>query len=411
MKKFLFVLITIVIVSGLVLGGCKSTTTSKPASGETIKVGVLASTSGFFAALGEYMTSGAQMAIDKENASGGVLGRKVEMVLRDDQADPSVVGQKASDLKSSGCIGIVGSFMDAVTAVLLQWGNDNKFIISASTDTVLADRTTKFSKYLFFNHAVNLAISDVFFKEISKMNDVKSVYFLSGDVVVAHDIYDSFWASMAKNKPSVTNLGATWVGSQEMEFSNSIGAISAKKPDLIITGLGGPQWPAFIKQAVQFGLFKTTKLAAIYGLDASTSTPLGKDTPEGLYGIIYCPFFLDTPEMKAFQADFGARVKGQYVNDLTLDYYNAVLTLCEAIKKANSTDQDKIIAAWESLTVDTPVGKLSVRDFDHQLLAPIWWETTKNVPEYPVVTGTNLVKYGSEIYPTKDEIMTLRAKK
>jgi branched-chain amino acid transport system substrate-binding protein len=149
----------------------------------------------------------------------------------------------------------------------------------------------------------------------------------------------------------------------------------------------------------------------MYGLDASTSTPLGKDTPEGLYGIMYCPFFLDTPEMKAFQADFGNRVKGQYVNDLTLDYYNATYALCEAVKKANSTDTDKIIAAWETLTIDTPVGKLSVRDFDHQLEAPIWWVTTKNVPEYPIVTGTNLVKYGKELYPTKDEILALRAKK
>lgn len=409
MKKFLFVLITVVLVSGLIFSGCAKTTPASPTG--TIKIGVIASTSGFFAALGEYMVPGAQMAIDKENASGGVLGRKVEMMVRDDQADPSVVGQKASDLKSAGCVGIIGSFMDAVSAVLLQWGNDNKFIISGATDTVLADRTTKFSKYLFYAHAVNLAISNVFFKEISKMNDVKSVYFLSGDVVVAHDIYDSFWASMAKTKPSVTNLGATWVGSMEMDFSSSIGAISAKKPDLIITGLGGPQWPAFIKQAGQFGLFKTTKLAAIYGLDASTSTPLGKDTPEGLYGIVYCPFFLDTPEMKAFQSDFATRVKGQYVNDLTLDYYNATYALCEAVKKANSTDTDKIIAAWETLTIDTPVGKLSVRDFDHQLEAPIWWVTTKNVPEYPIVTGTNLVKYGKELYPTKDEILALRAKK
>jgi branched-chain amino acid transport system substrate-binding protein len=411
MKKFLFVLITVVIVSGLIFSGCKSTTSSTPTSGETLKVGVIASTSGFFAALGEYMVPGAQMAIDKENASGGVLGRKVEMVLRDDQADPSVVGQKASDLKASGCVGIVGSFMDAVSTALNQWGNDNKFLIAGATDTVLADRTTKFSKYVFFHQAVNLATSSVFSQEISKMNDVKSVYYLSGDVVVAHDIYDSFWASMAKSKPSVTNLGVTWVGSQEMDFSSSIGTILAKNPSLIITGLGGPQWPAFVKQAVQFGLFQKCKVTAMYGLDASTSTPLGKDTPEGIYGIMYCPFFLDTPEMKAFQADFGARVKGQYVNDLTLNYYNATYALLEAIKKANSLDTDKIIAAWETLTLNTPVGTVSMDAYDHQLEVPVWWATTKNSPDYPIVTGTNLVKYQQGIYPTKDQVNTLRAAK
>jgi branched-chain amino acid transport system substrate-binding protein len=411
MKRFLLLFLTAVLVSGLILTGCNSTTTSAPASGEAIKVGVIASTSGFFAAMGEYMTVGAQMAIDKVNASGGVLGRKVEMVVKDDQADPSVVAQKASELKAAGCVAIVGTFMDGVASVLNQWGNDNKFLIADSTNTVLAERTTKFSKYIFFHQNVSLGISNVFAKEIAKMDDVKSIYYLSGDVVVAHDIYDSFWKTMAKNKPSVSNLGVTWVSSQEMDFSNAINAILAKKPSLIITGCGGPQWPAFIKQAQQFGLFQQCKVVAMYGLDASTSEPLGKDTPEGIYGVISCPFWLDTPEMKAFQSDFAAKVKGRYVNDLTLNYYNATLGLLEAIKKANSLDTDKIIAAWEKITLNTPVGTVSMNDYDHQLVVPIWWGTTKNVPEFSVVTANNMVKYQKDVYPTKDEILAFRGTK
>jgi branched-chain amino acid transport system substrate-binding protein len=412
MKKFLFLFLTVVLVSGLIITGCNSTTTSAPTSGEPIKVGVIASTSGFFAAMGEYMTVGAQMAIDKVNASGGVLGRKVEMVVKDDQADPSVVTQKATELKAAGCVGIVGTFMDGVASVLNQWGNDNKFLIADSTNTVLAERTTKFSKYIFFHQNVSLGISNVFAKEIAKMNDVQSIYYLSGDVVVAHDIYDSFWKTMAKSKPSVTNTGSTWVGNMEMDFSNNINAIIAKKPSLVITGLGGPQWPAFVKQAQQFGLFQKCKVVAMYGLDASTSEPLGKDTPEGIYGVISCPFWLDSPEMKAFQSDFSTKVKGsRYVNDLTLNYYNATLGLLEAIKKANSLDTDKIIAAWEKITLNTPVGTVSMDDFDHQLVVPIWWGTTKNVPEFSVVTANNMVKYGKDVYPTKDEITALKAAK
>jgi branched-chain amino acid transport system substrate-binding protein len=412
MKKFLFSLLAVVLASGLIITGCNSTTTSTPASGQPLKVGVIASTSGFFASMGEYMTVGAQMAADKVNASGGVLGRKVEIVIKDDQADPSVVSQKASELKAAGCVGIVGTFMDAVAAVLNQWGADNKFLISDSTNTVLAERTTKFSKYVFFHQNISLGISNVFYKEISKMDDVKSIYYLSGDVVVAHDIYDAFWKSMSKGKPSVTNLGVTWVGNTETDLSNNLNAILAKKPSLLITGLGGPQWPAFIKQAQQFGLFQQCKVVAMYGMDASTSEPLGKDTPEGMYGVISCPFWLDTPEMKAFQSDFSAKVKGnRYVNDLTLNYYNATLALLEAIKKANSLDTDKIISAWEGITINSPVGTVSMQDFDHQLVVPIWWGTTKNVPEYSVVTANNMVKYQKDVYPTKDEINALKAAK
>jgi len=411
MKKFAFLFLAIVLVTGLILTGCNSTNAVAPASGQTLKVGVIASTSGFFAAMGQYMTVGAQMAIDKVNASGGVLGRKVEMVVRDDQADPSVVSQKATELKSAGCVGIVGTFMDGVAAVLNQWGADNKFLIADSTNTVLAERTAKFSKYVFFHQNISLALSNVFYKEISKMDDVKSIYYLSGDVVVAHDIYDSFWKSMAKGKPSVTNLGVTWVGSQEMDFSNAINAILAKNPSLIITGCGGPQWPAFIKQAQQFGLFQKCKVVAMYGLDASTSTPLGKDTPEGIYGVISCPFWLGSAEMNAFQSDFASRVKDQYVNDLTLNYYNATLALLESIKKANSLDTDKIISAWEGISINTPVGTVSMDAWDHQLEVPIWWGTTKNIAQYSVVTANNMVKYQQGVYPTKDEISALKTTK
>jgi branched-chain amino acid transport system substrate-binding protein len=380
---------------------------SSSTSGAPIRIGVIASTSGFFAALGEHMVPGAQMAVDKVNASGGLLGRKVELMLRDDQADPSVVVQKAAELKAAGCVAIVGTFLDSNNAVLCQWGTDNKVLISAADDTVLANRTTKFSKYLFFNHPINLATSNAIFQSVSKQADINSVYFLSGDVIVAHDIYNSFWAQMKKAKPTATDAGSTWVSPMEMDFSSIIGTILNKKPNMIISGLGGPQWPAFIKQAGQFGLFKSTKIGAIYGLDSSTSTPLGKDTPEGLQGIMTSPFFLDTPEMKAFNQDFMTRSKGQYASDLTLDFYTATMAVCEAIKSANSTDQDKVIAAWEKLTLNTPVGTVKMDAYDHQLEMPIWWITTKNSPDYPIVIGTNLVKYQDGIYPTKEEIQAL----
>ena len=434
LSSLMVVSISMTVIMALVLGGCaggggttSSTAASTPPSAsnvappspssnasppmtstETIKVGVISSMSGFFSTLSQYMLPGAQMAVDKENASGGILGRKVELVTRDDTGDPSVVGQKADELKSAGCVGIVGAFLDSVDTALVQWGNANHVIISGTTDTTQANRTTKFGKYSFFSNIIDLAMANVFFQSISKQDDVKSIYFLSGDVIVTHDIHDTFWSLMNKAKPSVVNAGTNFIGMTETDLSGSINTLIAKKPDLVISGLGGPQWAAFVQQGTQFNLFSKVKVAAIYGLDASTSTPLGKNTPEGIQGLMFCPYFLDTPEMKAFQADFARRVPGQYVNDLTLNFYNATYALLEGIKKANSLDTDKIIAAMENLSLDTPLGTVSMDAYDHQLEVPIWWITTKNLPDYPIVGGTNLVKYQQGIYPTQDQIMSLR---
>jgi len=71
-----------------------------------------------------------------------------------------------------------------------------------------------------------------------------------------------------------------------------------------------------------------------------------------------CPFFLDTPEMKAFTNDFYSRNK-LYPGDLALDFYISTLSLLKAIQKAGTTDTDAVIAAYETLTVNTPVGTIS----------------------------------------------------
>jgi branched-chain amino acid transport system substrate-binding protein len=94
-----------------------------------------------------------------------------------------------------------------------------------------------------------------------------------------------------------------------------------------------------------------------------------------------------------------------------LNYYNATLALLESIKKANSLDTDKIITAWEGISINTPVGTVSMDAWDHQLEVPIWWGTTKNVSNYSVVTANNMVKYQQDVYPTKDDINAYKTSK
>jgi len=95
------------------------------------------------------------MAIDQVNKSGGILGQQVELVVRDDLADPSQVPIQAAALKSAGVVGIVGTFMDANASVLEQWANDNKMICAMTEDETIAARTTRFNKYIFFQHPLD----------------------------------------------------------------------------------------------------------------------------------------------------------------------------------------------------------------------------------------------------------------
>jgi branched-chain amino acid transport system substrate-binding protein len=355
------------------------------------------------------MINGVQMVVDKINASGGLLGRPVEFIVKDDQADPSQIPQAAAALKAEGVVAIIGTFMDNCNAALLQWGNDNNMLIGLADDTVVENRTTKFSKYAFFQCPLAPINGELLAQYAVNQLNINSFYSLRGDVFISKQVADSFAAEVQKLKPSVVNLGETVTGTTETDFTTSISAILAKKPDLVLLGEGGPSFVPFVQQAQQFQFFDKVKVATYLMLGAENTVSLTTNFPTGLAITMTAPFWLDTPEMKAYTKDFYDRTK-LYPGELTMDFFMATLALTEAIKKAGTTDTDKVIAAWETLKLtDTPLGTVSYNDYDHQADSPIWIGVSGYSSDYPdIAIGLNLTKYQEGIYPTKDEILALR---
>ena len=414
MKRVFFHLMATLVVITLLLEGSScatsapTTTAPKPPTEAPIKIGLVSSQSGPYAAMPPYTTAAAQMAIDDVNASGGLLGRPVELIVKDDMGDPSTVAQKANELQAAGVVGIVGPFLDASALALNQWSRDNRVPATFSNPT-LSLRTNEFSRYSFHAAPDSWALARVLARGIAAQN-VNSIYFLSADWVGAHEIYNLFWPEMKKLKPDIIDLGVTWVGMTEMEFSNIISAVLAKKPDLILNGIAGPQYLSFIQQGQRFSLFSKTKVAGTYLLSADGVAPLGKDCPEGIQAVTYCPFYLDEKPMRDFAQAYYARNR-VYPGDTTLSFYIGTLSLIEAIKKANSADPEKMIAALETMTIDTPTGAISYSDYAHQADLPIWYASSGYSKDFPsIAVGVNLTKYRSGVYPTKDEILALRRK-
>jgi branched-chain amino acid transport system substrate-binding protein len=355
-----------------------------------------------------YMTTGVQVVMDRVNASGGLLGRQVQLIIRDDFADPNQISQQAAALKSDGVVGIVGPFLDSCSASLRAWTAQNRVLSVAPADTILNNRTTNYNKYMFFQAPISMVNGKVFAQNIAQQNDVASVYFIGSDVQIAHDILDSFWAEMQKDKPSVVDLGTIYTSATETNFVNPINAILAKKPDLTIVLVGGPSWPAFIAQAAGFDFFNQSKVATALNLDGYSADPFGHDYPVGIQAEMTAPYWLDSPEMRSFTWEFNART-GKWPAELTMDYYMATLALIKAIQKAGSINTDEVINAWETLTLTgTPLGTISYNDYDHQADTPIWYGTSAISPDWPLAIATNMVKTGIEYYPTRDEILALR---
>ena len=363
-----------------------------------------------FGSVDAYLTPAVQMAIDDINASGGLMGRQVELVVRDDQGDPSIVAQKASELKAAGCVAIVGCLLDSCDQVLSQWAKDNQIPVSITCAATLSLRTTAFNKYTFNTNPVSLAMARIFVQNISQQEDVKRIYFIGSDENVSHDIYDLFWREIVKTRPDMTNLGASWVGVMDMEFSNIISAALAKKPDLILGGIAGPPWTSLVQQGQQFNLFDKTKWAGYNLIGAELTSPFGDAYPVGIQSTTWSPFFLDEKPMHDFSEAYHAK-NNVYPADITICYYISALTVLESIKKANSLDPDAIVAAMETTTFEVPTGTVHYRTFDHQLNLPVWYARSGYSDDYSLAIGLDMIKYQDEVYPTEEEILALRAAK
>ncbi|HJX13953.1 MAG: hypothetical protein A2Z29_10355 [Chloroflexi bacterium RBG_16_56_11] len=408
MKKILFISLTVIVITLLSFSGCAEETTSGPAAG-TIKIGYMSSLSGPFAAVEQFTTPAVQMVIDNVNAAGGINGRQLELVMRDDQGDPSIASVKLNELKAAGIVIGVGPLLDPMAEVIAQWALDNKIPWIITNAATMSLSTTKFNKYEFHTKPNPLALARIYAKEISKQ-DITTIYEIGADMLLAHEVYDFFWQEIKKVKPSVTEVGANWVGGFEMEFSNIISAALAKNPDMIMSGVAGPPWVSLVQQAQRFNLFDKTKVSGNHLLGSDLTTPFGDAYPTGIQGPTWCPFWLDEKPMKDFRDAYLARTK-LYPADITIEYYLAAMAAVEALKKAGNTNADSLVSALEKITIDGPTGKLHFRDFDHQLVQPVWWATTGYVAEYPIAIGLNMTKYQEEVYPTKDEILALRSAK
>jgi branched-chain amino acid transport system substrate-binding protein len=405
-KSSLTVVAAAVIMASMLVFGDISASSGAATTGEVLKIGLIHSLSGPFGMLTKYSMPVIQMEFDKVNASGGLLGKQVQLVIRDDQGDPSVVAQKLTELKGEGCSAILGPFMGANGRPAMQWAAANKMTLVTYASPSLSDRVDH-PKYVFFTTPVQVATAEAMYRGLLA-RPFKSFYYIGADIANAHELYDYVSAKMKKEHPEIANLGDVWVGLNTMEFSNLISTTLAKNPDVLISGSAGPGWAAFAQQGMKFNLFKKMRVAATYALESAVTTSFGKNYPEGVETTSWAPFWDKSKAMQEF-TQASLKVSKVYPADKGMECYLGTLALIAGVRKAGSVDPDTLSTVMENLSFDTPLGTLHFNDYDHQLKIPIWWSTTGYSKDYPIAIGVKNIKYGDDLYPSKEEILRLRA--
>jgi branched-chain amino acid transport system substrate-binding protein len=379
-KSFIFLLFFSLVVVALLL--------AQPANAQKnpILIGYPAILSGGGALFGQPSMLGGQLAEKDINDKGGVLGRPIQLIVRDCKATPDEATRVARELILKEKVEfLVGGFTAAQGLALSEVGKTEKIIYIApvSKSTAMTD-PDKLHPYVF-RAAANTNTEGRSAAVFMAKNPLKRIYTLGPDYEYGQMVTKAFVEWIKKIKPDVEIVGQGWPKLGEADFTPFITALMAAKPDAAFLALWGGDFVNFAKQAKPYGFFEKVKVVAGgEGGCPETAISLKDDLPLGIttnsYDLFYYP---NTPEHKAYVERLKAFTKQEYPPSWAITGYVAVHFLAEAIKKANSTDTMKVIKALEGLTIDTPIGKQTMRAKDHQANRGQFWGTTAKVPEYP----------------------------
>jgi branched-chain amino acid transport system substrate-binding protein len=367
-----------------------------------IKIGFPMILSGPGALFGEPASKGAQMYVDEINAKGGVLGRKLELLPRDTKgnADEAVRVSRELILKENVDF-LVGTLTSAEGPAVSVVAKENKVVFIApipKTDQLTA--ADKLHPYVF-RVAANTTMEGRSAAEIVAKWSVTKVATISPDYAYGQDVTKSFVEHLKKIKPSVQIVDQQWPKLGEPDYTPFINAQMAKKPEAVFSSLWGGHFVNFSKQAKPLGYFDAVKynVMAVGEAGSPESTKaMGKDYPVGIWGNSYDAFYWgESAAHREYTERLSKYLKDEYPSSWAIQGYTGVQFLAEAIKKAGSTDSDKVSKALLGLTIDTPIGKQTIREKDHQANRGQLYGKTVMDPKFPFA----IMKPVEYVDPTK----------
>jgi len=335
-----------------------------PASAQPIKLGELNSYKTFPAFLDPYR-KGMELAIDEINRGGGLLGRSVELVVRDDNGTSGDAVRVAEELVSREKVDVLmGTFSSAVGLAVADFAKQRKVLFLASeplTDKIVWDNGNRYTFRLRPSTYMQTAMLVPYAAKLGKRR-----------WAIVYPDYEYGKSATAAFKQQMIALQPS--GIEFVEFSAPLGKIDAgpvvqaiadAKPDAIFSSLFAADLAKFVREGELRGLFRDRPVFDLLGGEPEYLDPLKDEAPAGWYVTGYPWSAIATAEHKRFLDAYQSRYK-DYPRQGSVVGYSAVMTAATAIRKARSTDNAKLVAAMAGLVVDTPFGPVTFRTIDHQ---------------------------------------------
>jgi branched-chain amino acid transport system substrate-binding protein len=335
------------------------------AQADALKIGHLTPRTGFLGPLGEYAVQAADLAVEEINASGGVMGRKIELI-KEDSVNPQTASTKAERLiERDKVLCIVGEISSASCLAIAQVAQRTKNLYINTGGNSDALRGSNCNRYMFHVESQNSMYVKTVGRALLAKDMVKGKkwYSLTADYAFGHDLLKVAKRFMEANGGQFA--ADELVPTDFSDFSTILTKIRNAKPDMVVSNLAGVQITNFLKQYAEFGLDFPV---AGFGFDTAVAWGAGKGNFFGTWPLVW-HHLIDTPGSKAFVAAFTKKYGKPPENQAWGDYISMKI-LAKSMNDIKSADPLKIIEHWEK---EPKFDLLKTREgyfrkYDHQLM-------------------------------------------
>jgi branched-chain amino acid transport system substrate-binding protein len=206
------------------------------------------------------------------------------------------------------------------------------------------------------------------------------------DYSYGHSLDESFTAHYTQVRPEGQIVHQARPPLGETDYTTHITSILNAGCQGVFANLWGSHFPGFAKQAATFGFFDRVRYISAGEISSpEIAGELGADYPDGVWGNSYEAFYYpDTPEHNEYLTLLREEVGSEYTPSFPIVGYIAVQFLAEAIRQAGTTETEAVAEALRGLTINTPVGPMTMREDQQANRGEFWGEMNPStVAGYP----------------------------
>jgi branched-chain amino acid transport system substrate-binding protein len=349
---------------------------------------------------------GWELGVEEVNAAGGVLGKKLEVVSRDDNANPGDAVRVAEELVSrEGVSMICGTFLSNIGLAVTDFAKQKKIFFLASeplTDKITWQDGNRYTFRLRPNTYMQVAmLVPEALKAKKKRWAIVYPNYEYGQSAAA-----TFKEMMKKAQPDVEFVAEQATPLGRIDAGPVTQALADAKPDAIFNVLFGADLIKFVREGNTRELFKGRTVVSLLTGEPEYIEPLKGEAPTGWIVTGYPYYGIQTEDHKKFFLAY-YRKYNEYPRLGSVVGYSMIMSIAEGLKRAKSTDTEKLITAFSGMPVATPFGKVTYRAVDHQSTMGAFVGTTKVEGDKGVMTDYRYLD-GSSVLPGDAEVKKLR---